>query len=287
MCIMVRTGHLQAHHFLQLLSHSYQRRASADTDITTTADTSVFLKNSMKILSFLVATLCASSVLAAPPAAVTSNAPDLDLNIHYYNKVLTPEGVTREASYDETMLRRPGHVWVARTLPKNVQDAHDDHGKDKKKGDTPSKEGKHKHFNHVVIPRHIALENNQPRIEFINAADKELIAIPPSEYENVNFDGSWENAFYLVDLQTIKAMTVSTKASPVPGARWREREKNGVFQRVLWDEQKQIPLIIESGNKEATFYRRVDIKPQASTTREVPWSNTKGFAKKEYADFLD
>ncbi|MFZ6773795.1 hypothetical protein ACO0LB_13860 [Undibacterium sp. SXout7W] len=241
----------------------------------------------MKILPFLAALLCASSAFAATPAAVTNNAPDLDLNIHYYSKVLTPEGVTREASYDETMLRRPGHVWTARTLPKNAQDAHDDHGKDKKKNNTTAKESKHKHFNHVVIPRHIAMENNQLRIEFINAADKEVIAIPPSEYENVNFDGSWDNAYFLVDPQIIKVMTVSAKSSPVPGARWREREKNGVFQRVLWDEQKQIPLIIESGNKEATFYRRVDIKPQTTTVRDLPWANTKGFARKEYADFLD
>ncbi|MFZ6744773.1 hypothetical protein ACO0LC_16245 [Undibacterium sp. JH2W] len=246
----------------------------------------------MKNLSLLFAacTLIAATTGTVSAGTISSAVPDLNLRIQYFSKVLTPEGVTREARYEEAMLRRPGHVWVTRSLPENIgalQDDHQDQGKDKKKVSLNAKEEQHKHFNHVLIPRHIFMDGNKPRIEFINAPEKEVIAIPPSEYANVNFDGSWENAFYLLDPVLVKAIPVSNRASTISGARWREREKNGVFQRVLWDEQKQIPWVIESGDNAGTFYRRVDVKLQAATSRELPWQNIKGYAHKEYADFLD
>ena len=219
-------------------------------------------------------------------AAANLSAPDVDLSIQYYSKVLSPEGVTREARYEEKMLRRPGHVWVARVLPKNVVDQHDEVYESGKKK-VVSQEKEHSHFNHVVLPRHVVLENNKLRVEYVDAHGKDVVAIPAAEYDNVNFDGSWENAYYLLDPKLVNAMPLSKQASSIAGARWREREKNGVFQRVLWDEQKQIPLIIESGDKAATFYRRVDVKPLASLSRELPWQNLKGYAQKEYSDFLD
>ncbi|MDO8303652.1 MAG: hypothetical protein Q7T18_10465 [Sedimentisphaerales bacterium] len=234
----------------------------------------------MKFLStfFALSLLSASAI-----AAGTSPPPDLDLTIRYYSKVLTPEGVTREAHYEEKMLRRPGHVWVARSLPKTAVEQQ----VTKKNVVLKIQEPEHSHFNHVVLPRHVMLENAKFRVEYVDAHARNIVTIPASEYDNVNFDGSWENNFYLIDPKLVKAMPLSPKASNVPGAEWHEREKNGVFQRVLWDAQKQIPLIIESGDKAAMFYQRVDVTPQASVSLALPWKNLQGFAQKEYADFLD
>ncbi|CAN5730124.1 hypothetical protein BH11PSE12_BH11PSE12_25550 [soil metagenome] len=228
-----------------------------------------------------------SSINLSAQAAPGLPAPDLDLNIQYYSKVLTPEGVTREARYEEKMLRRPGHVWVARVLPKSAleQAAKEAHGQTAP--GVATKQAEHKHFNYVVIPRHVVQDNAALRVEYIDAHDKNIVAIPVSEYENVSFDGSWENTFYLLDPKLVKAMPLAKQVSNIPGTVWREREKNGVFQRVLWDEQKQIPLIIESGDKAATFYRRVEVKPLASLSRDLPWQNLKGYAQKEYSDYLD
>jgi hypothetical protein len=244
----------------------------------------------MKILPLFIAAICLATSVQATQATTQASAPDLDLSIQYYSRVLTPEGVTREARYEEKMMRRAGHVWVVRVLPKNIVDQHDDEISDQggmKKGALKTAEHQHKHFNHVVIPRHVQLENNKLHVEYIDAHDKEVVAIPVTEYENVNFDGSWENTYYLLDPKLVKAMPLAVQASSVPGARWREREKNGVFQRVLWDDQKQIPLVMESGDKASTFYRRVEVKPQTSLSRDLPWQNLKGYAQKEYSDFLD
>ena len=245
------------------------------------------------LLKFTMLASVALSCGISSLAHAASPAPDLDLAIQYYSKVMTPEGVLRESRYEEKMLRRPSHVWVARVLPKTAMADHDDHepqaqrGADKaiKKAALASEE--HKHFNHVVVPHHVTLENNKVRIEFIDAVEKQVVTIPPAEFENVNFDGSWVNAFYLLDPEQLKALPLSTKLSTVAGARWREREKNGVYQRVLWDEQKQIPLVVETGDKAGSFYRRIDIKPLAGLSKDLPWLNVKGFAQKEYSDFLD
>lgn len=220
----------------------------------------------MKKLLLLAATLS---------VAFVASASDLDLKVTYYSKVITPEGVTREARYEEQMLRRAAHVWTMRVLPAHAG-AHDEH-----------KQGAHRHFNHVVLARHVVQEGGKTRIEFIDAHDREVVAIPPAEYGNVNFDGSWDHAYYLLDSKRLKAMPLSSRASTVPGARWREREEKGLFERVLWDEQRQVPLIIESGDKAATFFNRVDIAVQPGVTRDLPWQKLKGYAQKEYSDFLD
>ncbi|MFZ6843477.1 hypothetical protein [Undibacterium sp. RuTC16W] len=261
------------------------------------------MKSVSKVSELLLASITALFILSTPPVQAapfppavpgtqSAAAPDLDLTIQYYSKVLTAEGVTREARYEEKMLRRPGHVWVVRVLPKNAMESHDDDKTVSKKkvalSTAPASSAtEHKHFNHVVIPRHVILENNKVRVEYVDAHSKDVVAIPPSEYENVNFDGSWDNSFYLLDPKLVQTIPYSAQVSAVAGARWREREKNGVYQRVLWDEKKQIPLVIESGDKAATFYRRVDVKPLATLTRELPWQNLKGYAQKEYSDFLD
>lgn len=229
----------------------------------------------MKFAVLMMAACCATvPAMAASPAA--TDGPALDLDIEYYTRVMTPEGVTREARYTETMVRRPGHVWVARVLPKNAGHHHDD-----------DSGHKHKEFNHVVLPHHVMLENNKVKIEYIDARSKAVVAIPPSEYANVNFDGSWGNAFFLFDPKLAKAIPLSARQTSVPGAQWREREKNGTFERVLWDERRQIPLVIESGDRASNFFRRVLVTARPTQAATLPWKNLNGYSQKEFSDYLD
>lgn len=221
----------------------------------------------------------------APPVA---QGPDLDLSIRYYTRVLTDEGVLRESRYEETMLRRRDHVWVARVLPGEAVRGYDDpaHAADAE-AKAAAATHVHKHFNHVVLPRHVVRAGDKTRVEFIDAHAREVIAIAPTDYDNVNFDGSWNNAFFLVDPQAVAALPLSPRSAVPPGARWHEREKNGIFQRVLWDEQRRIPLVVESGNRNGSVFRRIEITPQAGLASILPWQNLNGYAQKEYADFLD
>jgi hypothetical protein len=231
--------------------------------------------------------------LAALAIASAAHADtDVDLRIVRYSKVVTAEGVTREARYEETMLRRAGNVWLARVLPATAQ-AHD-HEHDHDRGGearahqaVARKSVGHKHFNPVTLPRHVALEGGKLRLRYVDAQAKEVIAIPAGEYDNVGFDGSWDHAYYLLDTKGLKSMPVTNRASTVAGARWRERERDGLFERVLWDDKRAIPLVIESGDKAGTFYHRTELKVAAGLARELPWRQLKGYAQREYADYLD
>jgi len=233
----------------------------------------------MKRIHLLIA-----ACLAA--AATTATAADLDARIAYYSKVVTAEGVTRESRFEETMLRRAGHVWSARVLPAG-EPAHDDHDKPRISQAVVRETSVHKHFNPVVLPRHLALDGKQLRLEYVDAQAKEVIAVPPGEFDNVSFDGSWERAYYLLDPKRLRALPLSARPSKVAGARWRERERDGAFERVLWDESKEIPLVIESGDRAGTYFNRLELTVQPQLTRELPWQKLKGYARREYADFLD
>lgn len=235
----------------------------------------------------MLACCAACPAMAAYPAA--PSGPALDLDIEYYTKVLTPEGVTREARYRETMLRRPGHVWVARILPKGGVGLKDGEHSDNKNSQSAPRQGGagHAEFNYVVNPHHVMFDGNKVKIDYIDTHDKAVVAIPASEYANVNFDGSWENAFFLVDPKQVKAIPLSQRSSTVAGAQWHEREKNGIFERVLWDEKRRIPLVIESGDKALTFYRRVDVTAHAAQVTNLPWQNLSGYSQKEFSDYLD
>jgi hypothetical protein len=238
-----------------------------------------------------VLTLCCVAVpaLAATAVASDSDGPALDLEIDYYSRVLTPEGVTREARYKETMLRRAGHVWVTRMLPNSGVGRQDKQVGDKSHGHGAAGEGAagHTEFNYVVNPRHVMTDNKQVSINYIDLRGRAVVAIPVSEYGNVNFDGSWKKAFFLLDPTLLKTFPITGRPSSVQGAQWREREKNGVFERVLWDDKRKIPLVIESGDKASTFYRRIEVTARAANVTDMPWNKLGGYAQKEFSDYLD
>jgi hypothetical protein len=198
-------------------------------------------------------------------------APSLDLKLAYYSRVQTPEGVTREARYEERMLRRPGHVWVTRALPAAASVA----------------DGGHGHFNPVLLARHVVNQDGKLRLEYVDRQAKALVAIPPSEYGNVSFDGSWANAWFVLDPKRVRTLPASARPSGVPGAVWRERDRAGNFERVLWDPQREVPLVIESGDRAGTVLHRIEVSVLPRLEQRLPWLALQGYAQKEYADFLD
>lgn len=228
------------------------------------------------ILACVITTLpVIAQAQSATPFSNTTQGPSLDFTVKYYNRVLSPEGVLRESHYEENTVRRAGHVWTYRVLPKQaiVAPDHEEH--------------LHSHFNHAVIPRHITFNGKQTAIYFVDANEKYVVTIEPTEYGNVGFDGSWLNAYFLVDPNFIERLPKSNRKSPLASAEWHEQEKDGVFQRILWDTKRMIPLIAETGDNKQTFYNRVDVQVKNNLAPTLPWTGQKGYAQKVYADFLD
>lgn len=236
-----------------------------------------------KVLITLLLMLTSSTyALAEQGASKQADAPALDLSIVYYDRALTSDGVLRESRYEETMMRRPGHVWVARVLPKWAEKALVAH-EHKEHGD----EHDHKHFNHVSLPRHISQDGGQVRVEYVDHANKQVINIVATEFENVDFDGSWINAYYIADPLVVLAMPLSKNKISEGQFSWHEIDRKGIFQRVLWDAKNLIPREIETGKNDGSIFRKVSIKVNPSVSAKSPWLDTKGYVQKEYSDFLD
>ena len=243
----------------------------------------MFFLNMHSLRSGFFAIICSLCLTMLPSLVVAQDvmisktliAPNLDLSIKYFSRELTPDGVLHETSYEEKMLRRSGHVWTWRVLP-NLST-----------NDTTNSKHGHKDFNYTQLPRHINLEGNKMRVNFINERAQQIIAIASTEYENVNFDGSWLNAFFLIDPQLVAVIPVSSRISTAANSRWHEIERNGLFQRVLWDARLSIPLIIETGDRKRGLLQRITVSPNTKLTQDLPWLHVQGFTQKEYSDFLD
>jgi hypothetical protein len=277
------------------------------------------------ISNLLSAAIFCAAMLGSHPASsaaqdaskisATLPATDLDLTIQYFNRELTPEGVLRVSSYEEKMLRRNGHVWSQRVLPVKVTENNTSHPNGHSRNISSDNAGRHarfplpnpppkgegtneslrdfpvnhehKDFNYIVLPRHVSFDGSKVSVEFIDDHDRQVINIVPTEYENVNFDGSWPNTYYLVNPKVVAAMPLSQRPSSAGNARWHEVVKNGLFQRVLWDEKLSIPLMIETGDLKNTFLQRINVSPTAGLIKDLPWNHQQGYAQKEYSDFLD
>lgn len=243
-----------------------------------------FIRNNKILITLLFLLVSTSLVHAETGASKLLEAPALDLTIQYYDRALTSDGVQRETRYEETMLRRPGHVWVARVLPKWAEKALSVH---EHKAPVDEHEHEHKHFNPIALPRHVTQENKLVKVEYIDHSNKQVINIVATEFENVNFDGSWVNAYYLVDPLVVLAMPLSKDRASEGQLSWHELNRNGVYQRVLWDGKNLIPREIETGKNDGSIFRKVSIKVNPSVSTKLPWMDTKGYVQKEYSDFLD
>jgi hypothetical protein len=222
-----------------------------------------------------VSLLLASFALTARAAEL----PPLDATVQYDSKTITHSGVTETRQVRNTLIRRPGHVWMERVLPEHTEAGH---------VHTDAKGG-HKHIDFDISSQHLTRDaKGEIRAEYIDPEQRQVVFVPAAEYNVSGFDGSWDNAAELVAEKTVKAMPLSKRASAVANAEWREDARNGWYNRILWSNQHKIALVIESGKSDGTTTRRttVELKP-VTPDAALPWKRLAGYAQKEYDDFMD
>ncbi|NTY34942.1 hypothetical protein [Burkholderia diffusa] len=249
---------------------------------------------------FLCALACGLAVLPAFAAA------DLDAVLLHESRTVTADGVTRTTMYRERMVRRDGHVWVERVLPVAAAGGghDDDHDHDHDVGrvrQDPLRAGVqpaaahagHKHFNFQAAARHVTYDGKTARIEYVDAATRTVVSVPPAEYETTGFDGSWDNAYYVTPPSQLKRLGAA-KPGDAPGTRWYEQAVDtpgarGV-NRILWSERLQAPLSVEYRSADGRVVRKLTLtltQEQAARRAPLPWQALAGYAHKEYADYLD
>ncbi|AOK28071.1 hypothetical protein AQ611_00140 [Burkholderia singularis] len=253
-----------------------------------------------------VAALAAAPVLAA--------APDLDAVLLHESRAISADGVTRTVVYRERMVRRAGHVWVERVRFAGAAraDEHDDHVPShihdvnaRSEADTHrarhasavSREyarpafahahAGHKHFNFDAAARHVTNDGGNVRIEYVDAAERTIVSVPPTEFETTGFDGSWDNAFYITPPSQLKRLNAKTAAGPQPGTRWYEQTIAGRgLNRILWSDALQAPLVVEYRSTDGSVTRKLTLTP-APRAKTPPWRQLASYSRKEYEDYLD
>ncbi|WP_423369582.1 hypothetical protein [Burkholderia sp. LMG 32019] len=240
--------------------------------------------------------LCALACgMAALPAFA---AADLDAVLLHESRTVTADGVTRTTLYRERMVRRDGHVWVERVLPAAAAggghgDDHDhDHDAGRRAGVQPAAaHAGHKHFNFQAAARHVTYDGKTARIEYVDAANRTVVSVPPAEYETTGFDGSWDNAYYVTPPSQLKRLAVA-KRGDAPGTRLYEQAVDtpgarGV-NRILWSETLQAPLSVEYRSADGRVVRKLTLTQAPAARREpLPWTTLASYTRKEYADYLD
>jgi hypothetical protein len=221
----------------------------------------------------LAAAVANNRVLPATPAKV-----DLDALIRVESKTIGSDGVTRTSLYEETFMRRGEQIWTQRIRPKQTT-AHN-HDKEGHAG--------HKHLDPFEGGRLISLEDGKPQMRLISASEKRVVSVPSVEFGNLGFDGSWERAYYLVTQLEFKSFKPATRVSNVSDAKWFEK-KGEVNESILWDNNRKVPLVIESTNRQGSQWRRITVIPRKELTAVVPWGPqlVKNFDQMLYSDFLD
>ena len=218
------------------------------------------------------------SLLALPALLVFAQvqAKDLALKIDYNSTATGADGITRTTRYSDKLIRRDNDSWFARVLPPH---AHDD--------DEHAKGGKgHKHLDTTAAARWVTRqEDGKLQVRLVSTHEKIIIDTPKAEYSNIGFDGDWNTASQLISTEQVKKMKALDTVAPA-GSRWYETRRGNLTVRVLWDERQEFPRKIESASANGLYRSAVTATPQAMPSA-LPWTQLKGYGRKEYTDFLD
>jgi hypothetical protein len=229
----------------------------------------------MHLTPRLASRLLLVTLLTGAGAAARAADLDLDLLVDHDLTELGPDGVTRTVHFQERVHRREGMVWIERVLPAGAHDAgaHAAGGHD------------HKHLDLAAAARWITREGGVARVRLVNLQDRVVIEVPPAEYGEIGFDGSWENAWHLIDPRQLLAMKAGAGEAP-PGTRWYQATSGAQMVRLLWDEKARIPRKVLSANATGTSRKQMSAR-EVPAPKQPPWSALAGFQEKTWSDYLD
>jgi len=223
-----------------------------------------------KYFILAIALFAASHTHAAPLSAVMT----------FESMTITADGVKKQTYFQEKFIRDTNTIWSERIIPKTAaHQEHEDHAHHATDG--------HEHnLNFATAGKWLVRDaNNQITFRFVRAEDKKIIEPRVTEYGTLGFDGVWETAYYLINRSTLQKMTPLKKSAPT-GAIWYEQKNTQQVTRILWDENKEIPLVIESGRLDGSSSNKISLTI-TPTPKNLPWNTLGSFQTIAYEDLLD
>lgn len=192
------------------------------------------------------------------------------------------DGLTREITYRDRLQRCDERVYITRLVPPAAAAAaakkpHASHGS-------------HEAPDVSALPRLVVrAPDGRATLTVLDAESKRLIDVDRGSFETLRFDPSFERASTLVDSRALAEMSRLDRASNVPGGHWYGRQNATHYVRVLWDDERRIALVIESGSLDGTTRDElhVEIESNVATPAPAAWAATKDFTHVDFADFGD
>ncbi|PJG59552.1 hypothetical protein [Aeromonas cavernicola] len=220
---------------------------------------------------WLLSALLVMELHAAP------TPPDLAARIHYVDSVTGSDGVVKQQEWREKWLRVGAQVWSQRLIPivlaRAYHAAHD------------AKPG-HKHFTHQMAARWVThSEAGEVQLRYADQWHRQLVEVPAEEYGQVAFTPDWQRIRYLINPALLQQMTPLDEAAPA-GARWYQQQAGKQRTRVLWSDQWQIPLVVESASLDGYRSYRMTVTLQAQPS-ELPWLQLTDYQTLDLRDFFD
>lgn len=219
------------------------------------------------------------ALVLGTPQAFAAAATDTAATISYEFRTVSSEGVTKDTRFQERLYRAGNQLWTERVLPK--QAPHEKQDKD---------HADHEHDLALgAAAKYIVRdERGQLNLQFVRVEDKMVIQTEPRDYPEVGFDGSWDSAYYLINPAQLKKMQKLAGKAPVANASWYEQKTNAYVRRVLWADDKQMPLLIETSSRDGSRYSKTTITPESlPAANQLPWSRLASYQRRAYIDLLD
>lgn len=232
-------------------------------------------KTPLPLAALMMGLLLPLATLSAE--ARTADAPDLAARIQYQDRTTSADGVIRESSWQERWQRRGSQVWSERLIPITVARAyHQQH--DGQPG--------HKHFTHQMAARWVSQdEGSTVQLHYADSYHKQLVSVPPEEYGQVAFTPNWAKVRFLIDPELLATMDLLEEDAPA-GARWYEHKTAHERTRILWSEQLQVPLQVESGSLDGYRSYKMTLTP-AKLSPRAPWLALADYQPRDIRDFFD
>jgi len=209
--------------------------------------------------------------------AAAEALPPVALRVTHESAETTHEGVERRQRFSEFFVREGANVWIERVLPEAARRARPHE----------VSPGHEKEIEVMVVPRWITRGQSGGAALALVAGDrKTLFEVPRSSHEALGFSERWIAAACFIDPASVRAMPLAARKDAPSGARWHEQQTGATYVRVLWDEARQYPRIIETG--------RLDGQQRTRTAASLvtlpdprPWREAQGYTRRDFSDLGD
>jgi hypothetical protein len=222
----------------------------------------------------------ADATAVARTTAAVDAAPPVRLRLQYHTMAIGNDGVQRDTRYANTMVRRPGRVWVERDLPAAVRDVAS-HGHAHAHGPHAG----HAHDEAQGAPLQVRRDaDGTERVEVVLARTARVIEVDRAHHGNVGYGGSWDAVYWLVPPAALRKM--QAVGAPRAGVQRYRAQSGEQVTQVDWDIAGQFPRRVErtDGHGAASYRMIATALPMPAAP---PWKASEAYARGDYSDLLD